>query len=305
MGSVFNDQDRQETCGCSDPGYSAEKRIVGEFVGRTVKILKEKLTGIYLHGSAAMGCYQPKKSDLDFLVVVREQMTDNEKREYMALVTELDADGPEKGIEMSVVTRDVCDPFVYPTPFVLHWSRMHAEWYRKDPEGYIRKMNGTDRDLAAHFTVILCRGTCLYGLSAGEVFGEVPEQDYLDSIREDVSGAAEEIADHPMYLILNLTRVLGYLKEKKVFSKKEGGIWGMKNLPEEYHPLLLAALDEYENGTGVQYDTALAREYASYMLGQIASNRINAQGCAESAGGCEKQIPETSTGVAKKEDKGS
>ena len=248
------------------------------FVNGSREILKGKLAGVYLHGSAAMGCYQPMKSDLDFLVVTHEAMTEAEKREYMEMVSELDAEGPAKGIEMSIVTKDVCNPFVYPTPYILHYSRMHTEWYRKDPEGYIRKMNGTDRDLAAHITVIRSRGRCLYGLPGCEMFGEVPEQDYLDSILEDVSGAADEITDHPMYLILNLTRVLGYLAEKKIFSKQEGGRWGLENLPERYHPLILSALEEYGNGAEIPYDPALAGDYAAYMLGQIASRQNHPDG---------------------------
>ena len=130
-------------------------------------------------------------------------------------------------------------------------------------------MNGTDRDLAAHFTVIRSRGICLYGLPVDEVFGRVPEEDYLDSILNDVSGAADEIADNALYLILNLTRVLAYRKEKRILSKREGGLWGLRNLPEKYRSLIRSALDEYENGTAVHYDPVLAGEYAAYMLGQI------------------------------------
>lgn len=245
------------------------KEITEKFVSRSAEILKEKLIGIYLHGSAAMGCYQPKKSDLDYIVVIREGMTETEKRKYMDMVTKLDAEGPAKGIEMSIVTRDACNPFIYPTPFILHYSRMHSAWYREDPAGYIQKMNGTDQDLAAHFTVIRDRGICLYGLPVREAFAEVPEENYLDSIRDDVSGAAEEIAEQPMYYILNLARVLGYMKEKKVLSKKEGGAWGLENLPGKYHPLILTALEEYEHGTEEEYDAMLARDYAEYMLGNI------------------------------------
>ena len=249
------------------------KNMTTRFANRTADILKGKLAGVYLHGSAAMGCWQPKKSDLDFLVVTNENLTDAEKREYMDMILELDADGPAKGIEMSIVTRDVCDPFVYPTPFILHYSRMHTAWYRRDPEDYIRKMNGTDRDLAAHITVIRDRGIRLYGLPVSEVFGEVPEDDYVDSILGDVSGAENEITDNPLYMILNLTRVLGYLREKKILSKKEGGTWGLEQLPERYRPLVRSALDEYESGTAGRYDPAVAREYAVYMLGQIAAEQ--------------------------------
>ena len=244
-------------------------RLAGIFVKFAREILGENLAGVYLHGSAVMGCWNPDRSDLDLLTVVRENMTDAEKRAFMDRVLELDEKGPAKGIEMSVVTLDACNPFVYPTPFILHYSRMHTAWYRRDPEDYIRKMKGTDRDLAAHFTVIRSRGRCLYGLPVEEVFGDVPEQAYLDSIREDVSGAEEEITDNPVYLILNLARVLAYIRDQKVLSKEEGGTWGLANLPEEYRQLIRSALDDYGNGTAFSCEPEQARAYAAYMLKQI------------------------------------
>ena len=247
--------------------------MISRFTEMTREILGASLTGVYLHGSAALGCYQPAKSDLDFLVVVNTALPDSEKRRFLDSLLELDCECPGKGIEMSIVTEDVCNPFVYPTPFILHYSRMHTDWYRRDPEDYIRKMNGTDKDLAAHFTVILHRGRCLYGRAIPEVFGEVPEQNYVDSIWNDVSCAEEEIAENPMYLTLNLIRVLAYLREKKVMSKKEGGIWGLKTLPEQYWPLIRSALQEYEGGENVQYDRKLAGHYAAYMLDQITRER--------------------------------
>ena len=252
-----------------ETGDIGPERLIEGFVGCCVEILRDNLTGVYLHGSAAMGCWQEKKSDLDFVAVVREGMTDAEKRTFMDRILELDADGPAKGNEMSVVAREVCEPFVYPTPFLLHYSRMHTAWYRRDPEDYIRKMNGTDKDLAAHFTVLRSRGRCLWGLPVKEVFGEVPEADYIDSIWNDIAGAKEEIAENPIYMILNLTRVLAYLTEKSVLSKQEGGEWGLRNLPEAYQPLIRSALREYETGEEVRYDPERAKSYAEYMLGQI------------------------------------
>ena len=249
-------------------------QLINRFIDMSKATLAKRLAGIYLHGSAVMGCYQPKKSDLDFLVVVNAPLSDAEKRRFMDSLLELDKACPGKGIEMSIVTKDVCNPFVYPTPFILHYSRMHTEWCRRDPTDYIRKMNGTDRDLAAHFTVIRNRGRCLYGLPIQDVFDEVPEQDYLDSIWDDVSGAEEEIMENSMYLILNLARVLVYLKEKKVMSKQEGGMWGLKTLPEQYHSLIRSALQEYESGDDVQYDRELAKSYAAYMLEQITREKI-------------------------------
>ncbi len=96
--------------------------ITTGFVEKSKEILQENLAGIYLHGSAVMGCFNPAKSDLDFIVVVKESMSDADKRAYMDMVVDLNGKGPAKGIEMSVVKQSVCKPFVYPTPFELHFS---------------------------------------------------------------------------------------------------------------------------------------------------------------------------------------
>lgn len=132
--------------------------ITESFVAQSKNILGDNLVGIYLHGSAAMGCFQEKRSDIDLLTVVHTSVPREIKRQYMDMVVALNAHAPEKGIELSVVKKDVCSPFVYPTPFELHFSAAHLGWYKTDPSGYVDKMNGTDKDLAAHFTVIYHRG---------------------------------------------------------------------------------------------------------------------------------------------------
>ena len=44
--------------------------LLNRFVEQSEEILQDNLTGIYLHGSAVMGCFNPAKSDLDLIVVV-------------------------------------------------------------------------------------------------------------------------------------------------------------------------------------------------------------------------------------------
>ena len=243
--------------------------LINEFVNRSKDILKENLVGIYLHGSSVMGCFNPEKSDIDLIIVVDDKMSDITKKAYMDMVVKLNSYAPAKGIEMSIVRKEVCDPFVYPTPFELHFSAMHLKWYEDNPEDYILKMNGTDKDLAAHFTIIGKRGKCLLGLPIEDVFAVVPKADYMDSIWNDIVEAPEEITENTMYLTLNLVRVLAFAKDGLVLSKKEGGEWGLKNVPEEYHSLIEDALSEYGSSVVPQYDMELAVEYAEYMIQSI------------------------------------
>ena len=245
------------------------ERLLKEFTTKSQEILKDNLTGIYLHGSAVMGCYNPEKSDLDLIVVVNEPMADDTKHSFMDMVVELNEKAPAKGIEMSIVTKSVCKPFVYPTPFELHFSVAHLGWYNDNPEDYIQKMKGEDTDLAAHFTIITKRGKCLCGLPIEEVFAKVPKADYMDSIWDDIAEAKEDIADNTMYITLNLARVLAYKREELILSKKEGGEWALKNIPERYHELVKEAMKEYAISSKENYDLELEKSYAEYMLNEI------------------------------------
>ena len=249
------------------------EQLLTSCTNQSIELLGDNLAGIYLHGSAAMGCFNPAKSDVDLITVVREPVPPAVRRAYMDMVIKLHSAGPAKGIEMSVVTEAACKPFAWPTPFELHWSRMHADWYARDPEDYIRKMRGTDGDLAAHFTVLRGRGVCLWGAAIEDVFAPVPRACYVDSIWEDVCGAEDEIAENAVYLTLNLARVLAYLEDGEVLSKREGGAWALERLPEVWHPLIRSALDAYGGAEGEPFDADLARRYAAEMLRRIRGLR--------------------------------
>lgn len=253
-------------------------------------ILGEALTGIYLHGSLAMGCFNPEKSDIDLIVVIGREMTDQQKWKFMEKVAGLNDRAPKKGLELSVVREEVCRHFVYPTPFELHFSPAHLKWWQDDPEGYIRHMKGTDPDLAAHFTIIRKYGIALAGAAVEEVFGEVPREAYLDSIRRDVENAPEDVRDDPVYVLLNLCRVAAYAEENLVLSKQQGGEWGLAHLPEKYHFLIQNALEAYRSnadsecqeayrsGAASEWDMSLSQEFCREMLERVGKSSSPVQG---------------------------
>ena len=109
------------------------EQLINSFVEQSKEILGDNLVGVYLHGSLAMGCFNPQKSDIDLIVVVNGLLPDVVKRAYMEMVAALSASGPAKGIEMSIVLQRVCKPFVYPTPYELHFSEGHRAWWEEDP----------------------------------------------------------------------------------------------------------------------------------------------------------------------------
>lgn len=243
--------------------------ITSIFVERSREILGDNLAGVYLHGSAAMGCYNEKKSDIDIVVVIHETVSNDTKRRFMDMVVQLSAAAPAKGLELSVVKKSACNPFIYPTPFELHFSNAHSQWYKSNPSDYIENMKGTDKDLAAHFTIIRHRGKCLFGKDIREMFGKVRKEFYFDSIWNDIKNAKEEITESPAYYILNLCRVLAYRRDGLILSKTEGANWAAGKIPGRYRALVAQALSMYSSDAVIGIDQSLATDFAAFMTEQI------------------------------------
>jgi streptomycin 3"-adenylyltransferase len=222
-----------------------ERDLLARIADEYRRVLGDNLVGVYLHGSIAMGCFTWETGDIDFLVVVEAPLTQAEKEALVRVLLDMDREATPKGFEMSVMLRSACRIFVHPAAFELHFSNAHKARAAADLAAYCRDMPGTDPDLAAHVTVLRTRGERLCGAEIDAVFGEVPRAAYVDSLMCDIASAEEDIADNPVYVTLNLCRVLAYLMEGSVLSKAEGGTWGLTHLPEKYHPLLQAALNAY------------------------------------------------------------
>lgn len=244
-------------------------KVLTEIVRQYEDILGNNLVGIYVHGSLAFGCFNSRKSDIDFIVVVNSEPAVEEKEALIKLLLKLSSEVSEKGFEMSVVLAEVCERFIYPTPFELHYSAMHMQRCKENLRKYCTTMKGTDKDLAAHFTVIKTVGYTIEGQPISKVFGEVPRSAYLDSIELDVKNAVEDICDNPVYIILNLCRVLAFKQDGLILSKEQGGLWGMKNLDEKYESFIAKALKAYSNEENVDFNEQISLSFCHYMIEKI------------------------------------
>ena len=232
-------------------------------------MLQNNLTGIYIHGSIAFNCFNWEKSDIDYIVVVNRSIPVDVKNKLMKETLQINNTAPQKGLEMSVVLKKHCMNFIYPTPYDLHYSNNNKDWYENNPLEYCEKMNGVDKDLAAHFTVIKHVGIVLCGEPVDGVFGEIPKECYFDSIKGDIQGAKELIGNNPVYFILNLCRALAYKDDGLILSKEQGGHWGIKNLDCKYNSMVKTALDDYAQGKFIPVDSTKAVEFCEYMHSRI------------------------------------
>jgi len=123
--------------------------------------------------------------------------------------------------------------------------------------------------LAAHFTIIGKYGIVLFGEEISGIFAPVPRAAYIDSIWFDVENAGKDIVSNPMYMTLNLCRVLAYLQDDLILSKQAGGAWALSTLPQKFHALVQNALRCYGSDEEMVADAAETLEFAEYILTQI------------------------------------
>ncbi len=174
----------------------------------------------------------------------------------------------QKGLEASFVLEKDCVDFKYPTPYQLHFSEYHRKFYEEDMEGHLNRLQGTDKDLAAHFTVINNVGITWYGKNKELVFSPVPPEYYLDSIKFDIESASKDIHENPVYMILNLCRVYAYIQEGSVLSKADGGKWGAENI-EVFKNTIQKAYNKYVYNKETAFAQNELTYFAEYMLERI------------------------------------
>ncbi|WP_040214602.1 nucleotidyltransferase domain-containing protein [Clostridium polynesiense] len=61
------------------------KKILNKIAYEYKRVLGDNLIGIYVHGSLAFGCFNPNKSDMDFIVVINNLPTIDEKEEWIKI----------------------------------------------------------------------------------------------------------------------------------------------------------------------------------------------------------------------------
>jgi hypothetical protein len=120
-------------------------------------LLGDSLVGVYVHGSATLGGFDPGSSDVDVLAVATRRLSATEKRAIGEACSEAALPCPAGGLEMSVVTMaSVQSPSNMP-PFELHlatkdWSTV-VDGAERDG----------DEDLVLHYAVCRAAGEALSG----------------------------------------------------------------------------------------------------------------------------------------------
>ncbi|UII55915.1 nucleotidyltransferase domain-containing protein [Cytobacillus spongiae] len=148
-----------ETCSCNTQNF------VLYLLEGIKEIVEINFVGFYIHGSLAMGGFNPNCSDIDVLVVTKNPLRIETKRMLAKfLLTHSSEPFP---VEISFLNKEQLKNWEHPCPFDFHYSEFWRERYVSDlfqgKNQYINDEQMKDVDLAAHITIITQKGICLEG----------------------------------------------------------------------------------------------------------------------------------------------
>lgn len=226
--------------------YRTLSQNVRQQIDRVKKLwhahLGNDLTGLYLHGSLALGRFVEETSDLDFLAVCEKRISP-EQRLLLAKGMAALQQSPCP-LEMSAIWKSHLIPWNHPTLCQFHYSGLWDAHYRGLLQGTILEskliyQDFQDPDIACHVNLTRQYGICLYGQPTADLLPAVPEHDFWHSLCEGLDTShfpcsAREQANY----ILTLVRVYSYQQLRKILSKYDAAIWAKEHLPRQYGPLL-------------------------------------------------------------------
>jgi len=178
-------------------------------------ILDGKLYGVYIYGAAAFPGTFPL-GDIDVHVILRSDLTDEEKSRLEKYHEEIDRDYP--------VFEEVFDGY-----YILLEDAL-----KKSPPRSQMWQCATDNSWALHREHILAgRQITLYGPAPEKIYQPADWPEIETALYSELDYIEKHLLEYPGYCILNLCRLIYSFENKDVvISKEQAFEWAQKALPK-------------------------------------------------------------------------
>ena len=227
----------------SHPTAYAEINAVLDVLLSDVRaILGEELLGVYLNSSLSLGGFEPGSSDIDFLAITVDVLTDERVRALVDMHARLLASG------LSYATR--LEGFYLPQAALRGSDAANTHYpFSAQVDGLLMVELGSDWVIQRH----LVRETAivLWGSPPHTLLDAVPPGALRAAVIERVTGYWKQQLDDPEWLrtreeqafaILTMCRALYTLAWGEVVSKPRAAAWAREALGTRWAPLIDRAL---------------------------------------------------------------
>jgi hypothetical protein len=255
---------------CENGNSSCKERLAA-YTDRVCGVLRETLgdalTGVYLHGSAVLGGFDPRRSDIDILAVSARPLTIPERHAVARALSHARLPCPAAGLEFGLVTESSAKTL---TPAPLFEVDMSSGPERDDQVAFGSAGEG-GTDYVMHFASCSDHGVVLHGTDPASMFVRIPRSYLLGAFHGELGWALEHA---PLeYQVLNACRAWRYLDEGVLCSKIDGGQWARRRVQDPQ--IIDAALARQRLTSDAPLDQAVAgafvRRVRDLLAGRVSS----------------------------------
>ncbi len=219
------------------------------FLDGLKEILGEKLHGVYIFGAAAFPGTFPL-GDIDFHVILKSELTEDEKMRLEWLHEDLDEKYPPPG--------EIFDGYYILLEEARKKSYPRSQMWKK----------AVDDSWALHRAHILAgRHITLYGPDPKEIYPPPTWPEVETALHGELGYVEEHMGDYPGFCILNLCRLIySFETGDVVISKEQASEWALKYLPgwEKYIELARKSYSRQATPEDEQFILAEGGKFLDY-----------------------------------------
>lgn len=251
------------------------KQVLDEYLALIHEQRPGLLEGMYLHGSLALGAFDPRFSDIDFISITSRRCSDADIDSLRAIHDTLRQRYPQAQLEGSYLQWDDLGRFedtIPPRPHI-HDGILHASGHFD--------LNGVT------WWVLKQRGIALVGPPPEYLDIQVDWVDLIAKMHHNMNTYWASYITNPRRMAWLLTdygiqwAVLGVLRqfytfrERAITSKTGAGVYALQHTPQQWHRLVQEAIDIRAGIAGSSYRSPIVRAIAAFTFLQLIITACN------------------------------
>jgi hypothetical protein len=228
-------------------------------------ILGGNLIGVYLYGSLTQRAFNPKRSDVDCIVVTQRDLSDAQFKRLGAWLARAAESNPWAArLQMLFLIKD--EVLTMDSKACLYQF------------GSLKR-SGSDGNPIIWLNV-LKSGVVLVGPRPETFVPVITPETLFCALEREVGYLREEISEKPQsewrdapsyraYAVLTLCRILYSFRKGEIVSKPRAAKWAIEHLPEEWREIIRQALDSGAAGRSADIPLSLIERFIAFADAQI------------------------------------
>jgi len=265
--------------------YPALNGLLRELANGARTILGDNFTGAYLQGSLAIGDFD-EHSDIDFLIVIEEELTDAQLSALQSLHRRLYGLGgrypPDCPTPTRILAPDHWETSLEGTYFPRQLLKRPGParvrpWYLDNGSTTLERSDHDDT-LVVRWT-LRERGITLAGPAPRSLIDPIPDDAMRQEVRATMHLIETLLADSfwnsrfgQPFAVLTFCRMLQTLATGTITSKRAGAVWGREKLDRQWHGLIERAWNARGHGHVSEpadpNEFARTREFIRYAIAE-------------------------------------